>query len=551
MQFNKIAFNNNSAQKSSSKWKWILGIFVGVPLVLALHLALLSFLILKLHVVELFFHLFPQPHMQGVNILAYGIDETRQSKRSDTIMVFHLDKENKRIGILSIPRDTRVNIDGHGKTRINHAFSYGGRSLLSKTVSDLLAIPIDYYIKIDLSGISELIDEIGGLDINVEQELKYTDRAGDLFIDIPKGQQHLNGEQAIQYLRFRYDDQGDIGRINRQQKFISEVTNKLLSVDSLYKTPTIVKLINKVIDTDLDTAQMIHLLLHFKEALNLKRVEKATVPGANTLIGGAYYWRPNITALDKVVETLLFGSEALPKLDTLEKEEKQIATVKQVKEPKLKKGKNYEELEFVELTGKVETEELLPNQPLKAINIDAQAQSHTEELVAEPAGDTSEKASKAELPKETISVQATENKVIKKEAQRRQPTAEEIKRVADATELSIEELDLSLTIEVLNGIGVNGIARKTASLLKMIGLSVPRFENAGHFSYEDSIIIAWKGNIDMAVSMANIFQIDPSNIIVYERPSKPLDITLVIGKDWLAKEDIFTKIRHYAKNNPR
>ena len=89
-----------------------------------------------------------------------------------------------------------------------------------------------------------------------------------------------------------------------------------------------------------------------------------------------------------------------------------------------------------------------------------------------------------------------------------------------------------MKVEVLNGLGIKGVAQDAASLLKDHGIQVARFGNAGSFSYDETLIVDWKGNIEKVIVLANLLKIDPERIIVYDRPSKPLDATLVLGKDW-------------------
>ena len=122
------------------------------------------------------------------------------------------------IRALSIPRDTRVSIENVGVSKVNHAYAYGGIKLLRKTVSDFLSIPIHNHIIINSNGIKKLIDEVGGVNVFIENEMKYDDFAGDLHINFKSGDNHLDGENLLKYVRFRNNSKGDIGRIERQQQ---------------------------------------------------------------------------------------------------------------------------------------------------------------------------------------------------------------------------------------------------------------------------------------------------------------------------------------------
>jgi LCP family protein required for cell wall assembly len=555
---NKQPLESLNKLKKYKIWKWLIAIGIGLPLLFVFNFFLFIFLILKLEVVDIFFNLFPQSQLQGVNILVFGIDDTPQSKRSDTIMVVHLDKKNKRIGIMSIPRDTYVAIEGHGKTRINHAYSFGKEPLLQQTVSDFLGIPIDYYIKIDLSDIATLIDEIGGLDIDVDHNLHYTDKAGDLFIDIDKGKQRLNGDKAMQYLRFRHDEGGDMSRIQRQQEFVAALSSKLVSVNSAFKTPTVIKLANKVIESNLETTEMITLFLYFKEAYKLERVEKATIPGAPNRIGGASYWIPDLIALEKLVGTVLGSSSELTEANINSKKRSANFEVEQTAQTKQnRKNEKPEIIRYITSYGKMTTEELLPpdeysikeNNKKRRKKNKVSKNDVTEESITVKVLD-SNKSDKTLTVTANYS-QLNNDEIKMKEENRGKTSSSEIQLVAETQELALQALDKKLKIELLNGIGTGGIANKAASILRDLSLSVKRIENADKFDYNATQIIAWKGNIDMALALATVFEINPNNIVIYDTPDKTIDITIVLGKDWLAKETLLNRIKDYVKKSTR
>ena len=161
-----------------------------------------------------------------INICIIGKDDTENSQRPDTILFTVLDIDNKSVQVLSIPRDTRVQIPGHGWNKINHAYPYGGINLLSRTLINYLGMPIHYHIELDYSTFPKIVDMLGGVDIYVEKRLQYADRAAGLYIDIPKGLQHMDGETALKFVRFRHDALGDIGRIKRQQQFMNALLQK-------------------------------------------------------------------------------------------------------------------------------------------------------------------------------------------------------------------------------------------------------------------------------------------------------------------------------------
>ena len=160
-----------------------------------------------------------------INVLLLGIDDgdseaaESEPKRTDAMMLASFDPEGNEVALVSMPRDTMVQIPGHkGYDKINAAYAYGGVILAKQTVANLLRVPIHYYVLVDWRAFKESIDLIGGVDLYVDKDMYYEDPYADLVIDIKHGYQHLNGELAGQYVRFRKDELGDIGRVQRQQK---------------------------------------------------------------------------------------------------------------------------------------------------------------------------------------------------------------------------------------------------------------------------------------------------------------------------------------------
>ncbi len=146
------------------------------------------------------------------NILIMGEDDVEGSRRSDTVLFATIDIDDKNMRILSLPRDTRVQIPGHGVQKLNHAFAYGGPDLLKATVEKYLGQPILYYVIIDYVSFPAVVDILGGVEIDVQKRMRYVDRAGKLDINIQPGLQVMDGKTALHYVRFRMDALGDIGR---------------------------------------------------------------------------------------------------------------------------------------------------------------------------------------------------------------------------------------------------------------------------------------------------------------------------------------------------
>lgn len=202
---------------------------------------------------------------ERVNILLLGGDSRGMGKneipRSDSLMIASLDPVTKKSYLFSILRDTYVDIPGQGSDRINAAIARGGPELAMKTVSNLMGIPIQYFVYTDFKGFIALVDALGGIDLEVEKDMYYTDSADDNQYDInlKKGYQHLDGNTALQYVRFRHDATSDFTRTERQRKFMQALAEKLQSTTSLLKLPSILSSIDPYIETNLNVNQMIKL----------------------------------------------------------------------------------------------------------------------------------------------------------------------------------------------------------------------------------------------------------------------------------------------------
>ncbi|GIO44250.1 LCP family protein [Paenibacillus apis] len=198
---------------------------------------------------------------ERVNILLMGVDARGLDKgevpRSDTMLVASLDPVAKQIHLFSIMRDTYTKIPEHGSDRINAAITYGPNTAMS-AVSELLGIPIQYYVYTDFQGFIELVDAVGGVDFYVEKDMRYTSKADnhEYDINLKEGQQHLDGNTALQYVRFRHDAMSDFTRTERQRNFLKAVAEKLKTTTSIMKLPSILEKINPYIDTNLTVNDM-------------------------------------------------------------------------------------------------------------------------------------------------------------------------------------------------------------------------------------------------------------------------------------------------------
>lgn len=198
---------------------------------------------------------------------------------SDAMLLIRFDPATQKVAVLSIPRDSRVNIQGVGTTKINFANYAGGASLSAQTVSQVLGdIPIDRYIRFNVSGFGKLVDALGGVDIYVPKKLKYQDDSQHLYINLNAGQQKLNGNKAVQYMRYRHDDLGDIGRVQRQQAFFRAFIDQKLKPESITKFPEILAIIKDNIDTNLSVEEVL-ALAGYTSKVDRKSIQMHMAPG--------------------------------------------------------------------------------------------------------------------------------------------------------------------------------------------------------------------------------------------------------------------------------
>ena len=231
-----------------------------------------------------------------LNILVLGVDERKNDKgRSDTMFVVTVDQNLGEASILSIPRDTRVKIPGRGWDKINHAYAEGGHDLSRKSVEALFGVGIDYDVVVDFAAFYKIVDAIGGVDIHVEKRMYYEDPYDNLVINIRPGQQHMDGKTAIQYVRYR-DGDGDLGRIERQQKFLKTMLEKVASPSVIPRIPAIIREVSSAIQTDISVTDMINLAKITNDSAK-KGLKADTVPGKPAHIADVSYWLPDIVAL--------------------------------------------------------------------------------------------------------------------------------------------------------------------------------------------------------------------------------------------------------------
>ncbi|HDR7666748.1 TPA: LytR family transcriptional regulator [Bacillus wiedmannii] len=230
-----------------------------------------------------------------ISILLMGVDqEDNGTGRSDSLMLFTLNPKTKSMKITSIPRDSYTEIVGKGKKdKINHAYAFGGIDMSVKTVENFLNVPVDHYIEVNMSGFKDIVDAVGGVDVN--NDLEFTSRDQ----HFAKGNIHLNGETALKYTRMRYEDpRGDFGRQMRQRQVIQAVIKKGASVSSLASYGDVLKAIEKNVKTSLTQDQMFDIQKNYKDCM--ENSEEIQIPGDGhkAADGIWYYYVPDAAKQD-------------------------------------------------------------------------------------------------------------------------------------------------------------------------------------------------------------------------------------------------------------
>ena len=222
---------------------------------------------------------------------------------SDSILLLRFNPQQQKLTILSIPRDTKTEIPGYGEAKINAANEEGGAALAAEAISDLLGgVKIDRYIRINVQGVEKLIDALDGVTVYVPQDMKYTDHSQHLYIDLKQGRQTLDGANALNFIRFRYDNFGDIGRVQRQQLILRAVAEKATNLEVILKSPKILSIIQSHIDTNLSVEELLALSA-FASKTKKMNLEMMMLPGEFNGDGTTEvsYWLPH----QENIETLM------------------------------------------------------------------------------------------------------------------------------------------------------------------------------------------------------------------------------------------------------
>lgn len=217
--------------------------------------------------------------------------------RSDLMVLVLINKIEERVSILSIPRDTQIKLAKYNISRINSANTVGGYKLSKRSVRKLLKTKVDHFVLVNLAGFKELLDSIGPMKIYVNKKMTYHDNSQDLHIEIEPGMHEMDSQTLINFLRYRSNDDGDIGRIKRQHIFFRAALRKMTEAEMIFRIPSILKKANNIFLTDMQFQEMFRLAV-FLRSLDRSAYKSYIVPGDFASDGS---WIVNYEELDNLM----------------------------------------------------------------------------------------------------------------------------------------------------------------------------------------------------------------------------------------------------------
>lgn len=236
-------------------------------------------------------------------VALFGVDSDAKrdaeggGQRSDTVMVLSINPQKKTTEIVSIPRDTQAEIVGKGTTeKINHAYAYGGPDMAVKSVENLLNVPIDHYATIDMDGMQDMIDTVGGINVTSNASFSY-----DGYQFSEGVQSHMDGEEAMAFIRSRKEEGagGDFGRQERQQLVIQGLANKLTSISSVTHFNSLMNHVEDNVKTDLTVGELNKIRSNYNDAN--EQVNRHQLDGQGGIQDdGLYYFIPSESSLSEI-----------------------------------------------------------------------------------------------------------------------------------------------------------------------------------------------------------------------------------------------------------
>lgn len=324
---------------------------------------------------------------ERINVLVIGCDNRpgEQRARSDVLMLAGLDRKTGRVAVISIPRDTRVDVPGCGYNKINAAYAVGGAKLSCRVVEKLLDVKIPYYVVMDFNGFKGIIDTLGGVTLDVEQRMYYPEED----INLYPGVQRLNGSDALAYVRFRHYLRGDIDRIEKQKKFLLALADEVLEFKTVTRLPKLIPQIQNCVQTNFTSGEML-ALARYAPKLNAQEMVLTTLPGDFLELEQGSYWQAKEHMAKGLLDRLLQPGAEVPKW--------QMATIDKRPKVETKETKDGQEATEQNLTGD-STGENTTGDSLNDSNFEQDAVEDNQGTNSKPTNN-SDQSSNADSPKD-------------------------------------------------------------------------------------------------------------------------------------------------------
>lgn len=254
-----------------------------------------------------------------MNVAVFGVD--KDGTRTDVNFVVHYDSAEESLSLISIPRDTRISVcdeveellgKNYGVTKFNAVHAYGGEKYGPQAavlqLEDLLGISIDHYVKVDFEALIKIVDAVGGVEVDVPQDMKWDmSDTGDITINLKKGLQTLDGNKALQLVRFRRYVDGDVGRIQVQQLFLKALAQKVLSTESIVKNlGDYIEVMYKYVDTDISLSDALKYANYITK-IDMSKMTMETLPGVGQYVGGISYFIHDPDATQEMVDRIFYS----------------------------------------------------------------------------------------------------------------------------------------------------------------------------------------------------------------------------------------------------
>ncbi|WP_404454350.1 LCP family protein [Virgibacillus necropolis] len=234
----------------------------------------------------------------SINVLLLGVDQRENDVgRSDTMILMSLNPKTNKMIMVSIPRDTYVEIPDRGMDKINHAYAFGGIDLSVKTVEKAFDIPVHFYVKVNMEGFKQGIDALGGVTVTNDQAFS---QGGETF---ETGSIHLSGEEALKYIRMRKGDpRGDLGRNERQRSVIKAAMEEAASFTSITKVSDILSILGDNVTTNLNMEKMQTLFSDYRDTR--KNIKTLEISGSGDMINGVWYYIVPDQEMNRITQTI-------------------------------------------------------------------------------------------------------------------------------------------------------------------------------------------------------------------------------------------------------